>query len=234
MNKISFLLLNATLAGLVFAASAAFSQTYESQKMLDDELRATAAELSFLEFESESSWGQTTRCQLKYRFASAENRSQAGDAQIVQGSVTSDYYQDKPINFILNLQPVRLDVNPANHQASSKTLAPTRAALMINGLDLSKYQLETSICDGSTCIAYAPTKGDEIVDIIKAVQSKPILDAEIAYSLDKVLPARTIRLSNIPTRGITNSEVRKQFTGCLNELVKKELGDIQKLDGAKK
>jgi hypothetical protein len=105
---------------------------------------------------------------------------------------------------------------------------------MINGLDLSKYQLETTACDASTCIVYAPTKGDEIIAMIKAVQSKPLLDAEIAYSLDKVLPERKIRLSNIPTHAITNSEVRKQFTNCLSELVKREVGDLQKLGGAGK
>ena len=234
MKKQVFLFLNATLAGLAFASLAVFAQTYENQKMLDDELRRTADELSFLEFDSESSWGQTSRCQLKYRVASTQDPYQAGDAQIVQGSVTSDYYQDKPINFILNLQPLRLEVDPSNHKASSKTLGPIHAALMINGLDLSKYQLETSTCDASTCIVYAPTKGDEIVDMIKAVQSKSILDAEIRYSLDKALPERTIRLSNMTAHGITNSEVRKQFTNCMSQLVKKELADLQKLDGAKK
>ncbi|MFZ4478797.1 MAG: hypothetical protein ACOYNZ_02765 [Rhodoferax sp.] len=234
MKNRHFLLLNAALAGLAVAASAAFAQTYESQKTLEDELRRTADELGFLEFESESSWGQTKRCQLKYRVAISGDPYKAGEAQIVQGSVTSDYYHDKPINFILNLQPLRLDVNPSNRQAASRTINPARAALMINGLDLSKYQLESSICDASTCIVYAPTKGGDIVDMIKAVQSKSIFDAEIAYSLNKVLPDRTIRLSNIPTHGITNSEVRKQFTNCLNELLKKEVGDLQKLDGAKK
>jgi hypothetical protein len=234
MKKKYHLLLIAALAGLAFSSSAAFAQTYENQKMLDDELRRTADELSFLEFESESSWGQTSRCQLKYRVASTENPYKPGDAQIVQGSLTSDYYQDKPINFILNLQPLRLEVNQSSHQASSRTVNPIRAALMINGLDLSRYQLETTACDASICFVYAPTKGDEIVAMIKAVQSKPILDAEIAYSLEKASPEKKLRLSNIPTHAITNSEVRKQFTTCLTELVKREVGDLQKLDGAKK
>ena len=64
--------------------------------------------------------------------------------------------------------------------------------------------------------------------------SKPIFDAEIAFSLNKVLPDRSIRISNLTTHGITNSEVRKQFTTCLTELVKKEVADMQKFDATKK
>lgn len=142
MNKTSILLLKTSLAGVAFAAASAFAQTYDSQNALDDEIRKTADELSFLEFESESSWGQTSRCQLKYRVANTENPYQAGDAQLVQGSITSDYYKDKPINFILNVQPLRLDVNRASRQDGSRTIHPMRAALMVNGLDLSKYQLD--------------------------------------------------------------------------------------------
>jgi hypothetical protein len=223
-----------SIAGMALLACSAFAQNYDSQKMLEDELRATAQELSFLDFASESSWGQTTRCQLKYRVASTENPYKAGDAQVVQGSVTSDYYKDKPINFILNLQPLRLDVSPPERRASSKTLNPTRAVLRINGLDLGKYLLETSICDGSPCFIYAPTQGEEILDMMKAVKSKSVFDAEIAYSLDKALTEKTIRLSNIATHGITNSEVRAQFTACMNELVKKEISDIEQFGGAKK
>jgi hypothetical protein len=236
MNKTSILLLKTGLAGIAFAAAAAsaFAQTYDSQNALDDEIRKTADELSFLEFESASSRGQTSRCQLKYRVANTENPYQAGDAQLVQGSITSDYYQDKPINFILNVQPLRLDVNRASRQAGSRTIHPMHAALVVNGLDLSKYQLDANTCDGSSCFVYAPTKGEEIVDMMRAVQSKSILDAEIVFSLDKVLPERTIRISNLTTHGITNSEVRKQFTSCLTELVKKEVADIQKLDATKK
>jgi hypothetical protein len=109
-----------------------------------------------------------------------------------------------------------------------------RAALVVNGLDLSRYQVDATTCDGSSCFVYAATRGEEIVDMMKAVQSKSIFDAEIVFSLDKVLPERAIRISNLTTHGITNSEVRKQFTACLTELVKKEVADIQKLDAAKK
>ena len=234
MNKTSIFLLRTSLAAIAFAAASAFAQSYESQNALDDEIRKTADELGFLEFESESSWGQISRCQLKYRFVSAESPYQAGDAQLVQGSITSDYYKDKPINFILNVQPLRLDVNVASRQASSRTLQPMRAALVVNGLDLGRYQLEANTCDGSSCFVYGPTKGDEIVDMMKAVQSKPIFDAEIAFSLNKVLPDRSIRISNLTTHGITNSEVRKQFTTCLTELVKKEVADMQNFDATKK
>lgn len=94
--------------------------------------------------------------------------------------------------------------------------------------------MDANTCDGSSCFVYAPTKGEEIVDLMKAVQSKSILDAEIVFSLDKVLPERTIRISNLTMHGITNSEVRKQFTTCLTELVKKEVADIQKSDATKK
>jgi hypothetical protein len=234
MNKTSIFLLKTSLAGIAFAAASAFAQTYESQNALDDEIRKTADELGFLEFESESSRGQTSRCQLKYRFASSENPYQAGEAQLVQGSITSDYYKDKPINFILNIQPLRLDVNRGTGQAGSRTLHPVHAALVVNGLDMSKYQLDANTCDGSSCFVYAPTKGEEIVDMMKAVQSKSIFDAEIVFSLDKALPEKSIRISNLTTHGITNTEVRKQFTTCLTELVKKEVADIQKLDAAKK
>jgi hypothetical protein len=226
--------LRTSIAGLALLAAPAFAQSYDNQKMLEDELRASARELTFLDFVSESSWGQTSRCQLRYRVASTENPYKAGDAQAVQGSITSDYYKDKPINFVLNLQPLRLDVNEAERRASSKTLNPTRAVLRINGLDLGKYLLETSICDGSPCFIYAPTKGEEILDMIKAVKSKAIFDAEISYSLDKAFTEKTLRLSNISTHGITNSEVRAQFTNCLSELVNKEIGDIEKVGGARK
>ena len=234
MNKPVILFLKASLAGMAVAAVSAFAQSYDNQTALDDEIRKTANELSFLEFESESSWGQTSRCQLKYRVANTDNPYAAADAQIVQGSLTSDYYKDKPINFILNLQPLRLDVDGASRQASSRTLQPTRAALMVNGLDLSKFQLDANICDGSSCFVYGPTKGDEILDMMKAVQSKSIFDAEVVFSLNKVAPDRSLRLSNLATHGITNSEVRKQFTACMTELVKREVADLQKLDASKK
>ena len=234
MNTTSMRLIKISLAGLAVAAASAFAQTYDNQNALDDEIRKTANTLSFLEFESESSWGQTSRCQLKYRIANTDNPFAAGDAQVVQGSLTSDYYKDKPINFILNLQPLRLDVNPSNRQAGSRTLQPMRAALMINGLDLSNYQLDASICDGSSCFVYGPTKGEEILAMMTAVQSKSIFDAEIVFSLNKAIPDRRIRMSNLATHGITNSEVRKQFTTCLTELVSKEVADLQKLDTGKK
>ena len=234
MKQLFFNLIKVALFGAVFSATPALSQTYESQKALDDEFRSTAAELSFFQFDSESSRGQTTRCQLHYRVVSKDNPYKAGDAQIVQGSITSDYYQDKPINFVLNLQPLRLDVNPSSHQASSKTINPKSAVLTINGLSLAKYQIETMECDGSTCIVYAPKTGSEILEVIKAANLNPIFDADVSYSLDKGSPDRNFRLSNLTVHGSTNSEVRNQFSSCLKELIKKQVTDIQKLDSAGK
>lgn len=80
MNQTLRLLFRTCLAGAAFAAASALAQSYESQNALDDEIRKTADELGFLEFESESSWGQTSRCQLKYRVAGTENPYKAGDA----------------------------------------------------------------------------------------------------------------------------------------------------------
>ena len=234
MKQRFFNMIKVVLFGAVFSATPALSQNYESQKALDDEFRSAAAELSFLQFDSESGWGQTTRCQLQYRVVSKDNPYKAGDAQIVQGSITSDYYQDKPINFVLNLQPLRLDVDPSSHQASSKTINPKSAVLTINGLNLAKYQLETIDCDGSRCIVYAPKTGPEILELIKAVNLNPIFDAEVAYSLEKGSPDRNFRLSNLTVHGSTNSEVRKQFSSCLQELMKKQVTDIKKLDSSGK
>lgn len=56
MNKTSPLLLKTSLAGIAFAAASAFAQSYESQNALDDEIRKTADELSFPEFESDTIW----------------------------------------------------------------------------------------------------------------------------------------------------------------------------------
>jgi hypothetical protein len=234
MKQLFFNVIKVALLGVAFSAMPALSQTYESQKALDEEFRSTAAELSFLQFDSESSWGQTRRCQLQYRVVSEDNPYKSGDAQIVQGSITSDYYQGKPINFVLNLQPLRLDVNPSSHQASSKTINPKTAVLTINGLSFAKYQLETLECDGSSCVVYAPKTGPEILEIIKVVNLNPIFDAEIAYSLDKGTPDRNFKLSNLTVHGSTNSEVRKQFSSCLKELMKKQITDIQKLDSTVK
>ncbi len=224
----------ATLAALALAASTVCAQTYDNQKALDDEIRAGAAELSFMDFDSELTAGKTTRCQIKYRVAAKENPYLANDAQLVQGSITSDYYEGKPINFILNLQPLRLDVNRSTRQASSTTLTPTRAALVINGQNMSKYQLEATTCDGSYCVIYAPTKAEEILDMMKAVQLKPDFDADIVYSLEKVLPEKAIQISSLTTHGKTNSAIRTQFTSCMSELIKKQVLDLQKLDSSKK
>lgn len=62
----------------------------------------------------------------------------------------------------------------------------------------------------------------------------PIFDAEIAYSLDKGTPDRNFKLSNLTVHGSTDSEVRKQFSSCLKELMKKQITDIQKLDSGVK
>ncbi len=234
MRKRIVTVLRVALCGIAFSAAPVLSHAYDSQKALEDELRSTAADLSFLQFDSESSGGQTSRCQLQYRVVSKDNPYKAGDAQIVQGSITTDYYQDKPINFVLNLQPLRLDVNPSSHEASSKTINPKIAILTINGLSLAKYHLETIDCDGSRCIVYAPKTGPEILEVIKAVNLNPVFDAEVAYSLDKSSPDKNFRISNLTVHGSTNSEVRKQFSSCLAELVKKQVADIQKLDSSRK
>ncbi len=222
------------LFGIALSAAPVLSHAYDSQKALDDELRSTAADLSFFQFDSESTGGQTTRCQLQYRVVSKDNPYKAGDAQIVQGSITTDYYQDKPINFVLNLQPLRLDVDLSSHEAASRTINPKIAVLTINGLSLAKYHLETIDCDGSRCIVYAPKTGEEILEVIKAVKLNPVFDAEVAYSLDKGSPDKSFRLSNLTAHGSTNSEVRKQFSNCLTELVKKQVADIQKFNSTRK
>ena len=226
--------MNALLSGIFMAMPMAYAQTYDNQQALEDELRATADDLSFLEFASESSWGQTSRCQLQFRVAGKDNPFKSGSTQVVQGSVTSDYYKDKPINFVLNVQPLRLEVNPSSKSASSRTVMPKNTALIVNGLNLNRYKLDTVPCDAGLCIAYAPKTGDEIVDFIKAVQSKPIFDAEVGYSAENNQDMQSIRLSNVTAHGITNSEVRTQFTSCLKELMKKEIEDIKNLESAKK
>ena len=211
----------------------ASAQSYDNQKALEDEIRATADDLSFLEFSSESSWGQTSRCQLQFRVAGKDKPFKSGATQIVQGSVTSDYYKNKPINFVLNVQPLRLEVNPVSKAASSKTVMPKNTALIVNGLNLNRMKLDNVPCEGGICVAYAPKTGDEILELIKAIQSKPIFDAEVGYSAENNAEMQSIRLSNVTTHGITNSEVRAQFTTCLKDLMKKEIGDIKNLDGAK-
>ncbi len=234
MKTASNIVMNALLSGIFMAMPMAYAQTYDNQKALEDELRATADDLSFLEFASESSWGQTSRCQLQFRVAGKDNPFKSGSTQVVQGSVTSDYYKDKPINFVLNVQPLRLEVNPSSKSASSRTVMPKNTALIVNGLNLNRYKLDTVPCDAGLCIAYAPKTGDEIVDFIKAVQSKPIFDAEVGYSAENNQDMQSIRLSNVTAHGITNSEVRTQFTSCLKELMKKEIEDIKNLESAKK
>ena len=234
MKTASNIVMNALLSGIFMAMPMAYAQTYDNQKALEDELRATADDLSFLEFASESSWGQTSRCQLQFRVAGKDNPFKRGSTQVVQGSVTSDYYKDKPINFVLNVQPLRLEVNPSSKSASSRTVMPKNTALIVNGLNLNRYKLDTVPCDAGLCIAYAPKTGDEIVDFIKAVQSKPIFDAEVGYSAENNQDMQSIRLSNVTAHGITNSEVRTQFTSCLKELMKKEIEDIKNLESAKK
>lgn len=214
--------------GFTLLGMSAYADQYRSQSALEDEIKSTSDSLSFLEFDSESSWGETSRCQLQYRYVIQENLYKAGLPQIVQGSVTSDYYEDKPINFILNIQPLRLEVNSVTHEPSSFALDPLLPALSVNGLDLSKFQLQPIDCESGVCIAYAPKTGDEIVTMIKAVQSRPNFDAEIAYTTSNPSSRQVIRLSNIPTHGITNPEVRKQFTRCLDSIVKKEVNDIAK------
>ena len=233
MKTKSNILLSVLLSGLFVAIPIAYAQTYNSQKALEDESRATADDLSFLEFVSESSWGQTSRCQLQYRVAGKDNPFKSGATQIVQGSVTSDYYKDKPINFVLNVQPLRLEVNPASKEASSKTVIPKNSTLIVNGLNLNRFKLDNVSCDAGICIAYAPKTGDEILEIIKAIQSKPIFDAEVGYSAENNQDMQSIRLSNVTAHGITNSEVRTQFTTCLKELMKKEISDIKNFEGAK-
>lgn len=218
------------IALFLAVSTAAYPQSYDSQKSLDDEIKSTAESLSFLEFDSESSMGETSRCQLQYRTVLKENLYKTGEPQIVQGSVTTDYYQNKPINFILNVQPLRLDVNMASREAKSESMSVNRATLIINGFNLEKYQLQPIDCENGQCIAYAPKTGDEIVLFMKAAQAKPIFDAEIAFSSSKSPNQQVLRLSNVPTHGMTNSEVRKQFTSCLNELLKKEVNDISKVD----
>ena len=234
MKTTSNLMMNALLSGVLMAMPMAYAQTYDSQKALEDEIRSTADELSFLEFASESSWGQTSRCQLQFRVAGKDNPFKSEATQIVQGSVTSDYYKDKTVNFVLNIQPLRLEVNPASKQASSRTAMPKSTALVVNGLNLNPYKLDNVPCDAGLCIAYAPKTGNEILEFIKAIQSKPIFDAEVGYSIEFNQDMQSIRLSNITAHGITNSEVRTQFTACLKELMKKEIEDIKNLEGAKK
>lgn len=216
------------LAVTLFSVNA-FADQYRSQATLDDEIKATSDSFNFLEFDSESSLGETSRCQLQYRLVIQDNLYKAGAPQIVQGSVTSDYYENKPINFILNIQPIRLEVNTVTHEAGALTIEPQYAALSINGQDLSKFQLQQVECELGLCIAYAPKNSEEIVTFIKAVQSKQNFDAEIVYATGKSSPRQFIRLSNIPTHGITNPEVRKQFTRCLDSIVKKEVNDISKI-----
>lgn len=227
-------LLSSILGVLLFTTSIIPAQAYDSQKSLEDEIRSTADDLSFLEFSSESSWGKTSRCQLQFRVAGKENPFKPRGTQIVQGSVTSDYYKDKAINFVLNIQPLRLEVNPSSKEASSRTVIPENTALIINGLNLNSYKLDNIQCDAGICIAYAPKTGSEISEIIKAIQSKSIFDAEVGYSSDKDPAMQSIRLSNVMTHGITNSEVRKQFTACLTELLNKEIEDIKNLDVTQK
>jgi hypothetical protein len=225
-----------TLLALAAAllAQGALAQSYASQQEFDRTLGESAEDVSFLAFEGETTLGKATRCQLQYRLVRKEALAAGNAPQIVQGSVTSDYYKDRTINFILNIQPVRVDVNPSTRQARSTTVNPQFATLKINGLEIEKYKIAKVDCESGLCFAFSPTTGDEIVAMVKAVYARPVFDAEVVYAFDKAQANDSFKLSSIRANVGNNGEARKDFTSCLQEILKREIGDIEKFVGDRK
>lgn len=218
-----------TVMALVMPA--AMGQSYSSQMELDRWLAESALDMTFLAFEGETQWGKATRCQLQYRVVRVGQPGQGLGPQVVQGSVTSDYYEDRPTNFILNIQPLRVEVNKTNHQARSITIKPSFATLRVNGLELEPYRLGEVGCDDGVCLAFAPSTAEQISRVVKAVYARPVFDAEITYALGPNQAASSFTLSSLRSSSGNGTEARKEFTSCLQEIVKRQIGDIEKLVG---
>ena len=218
------------LLAICLAAASAHSQDFATQKELDEHLAKNAADISFLAFEAESTWGVVTRCQLQYRVVASDARGTSAP-QVIQGTVASDYYDGRVVNYVLNVQPLRIDVDPRTHNTSSRTINPVAVGLVVNGLALAPYEVGKPDCDGGVCVAYAPATAEGILTFAKAAYARPVFDAEVSYTLAPNAPPKTFKLAAIPMKIGSAAEARKDFTQCLQAIVKRTVGDIKGIVG---
>lgn len=201
-----------------------------SQDAVDQAVWGAAQNAQDLTFKAGTRQGEFASCELVFSYPYIDHRAYKGAPLIVRGSVNSNFFKDKPFNYLLKVTPIRLLFDVKSREFSYKVLTPAAASMKINGQIMQSYKIQEFTCeDKGFCVAYSGKPADAGLSLIKTSLDKTPFDAEIFFSASKNGFDESFKLSELkpedPKR--TNEQIRYEFSQCLLDLVQKQIDGMK-------
>lgn len=201
-----------------------------SQSALDQAVWSVAQNAQDLLFTAGTRQGELASCELNFSYPYVDHRAYKGAPLIVRGSVNSNFFKDKPFNYLLKVTPIRLLFDAKSREFSYKVLTPAAASMKINGQVIQSYKIKEFTCeDKGFCVAYAGKPADAGLSLIKTSLDKTPFDAEIFFSASKNGFDESFKLSELKPEDPkkTNEQIRYEFSQCLLDLVQKQMDSMK-------
>lgn len=181
-------------------------------KYLHSKLWEQIADSKALKFNELTSDGEFAGCELTFRYPLRDYRQFGGEPILVTGSITNNYFRGKSFSLFLKIQPNKIEFNSISKGFELKTLTPASGSLVINNINLKKYELKRFKCsDEGLCLFYADSVDG--LELLATTFNKFPFDASVLFSMSKTGIDHKFDVSDLSP---ADSE-RVQFTKCMGK-----------------